>query len=162
MVFYLLKLKHQIIYIEWLCWLLCQKIPWTLNNMFKYAYICSDAWYYCMQPVYRFFTRVNFMDWNKYCPPCTWLHVIMYTFPVDALCTCQYMTNIAIYSRSDASIEIWDTKDHWYQEKVTTWWNLTKWKSSFVTNSGLVLLIVRLLSILFSELPQTDRWRLYR
>ena len=37
---------------------------------------------------------------------------------------------------------------------------LKKWKSSFVTNSGLVLLIVRLSWTLFSEIPQTDCWLL--
>ncbi len=36
-----------------------------------------------------------------------------------------------------------------------------KRESSFVTNSSLVLL-VRLSSTLFSELPQTHCWRLYR
>ncbi len=39
---------------------------------------------------------------------------------------------------------------------------ITKRDSSFVTNSSLVLLIVRLSSTLFSELPQADCWRLYR
>ncbi len=38
---------------------------------------------------------------------------------------------------------------------------ITKREISFVTNSSLVLL-VRLSSTLFSELPQTDCWRLYR
>ncbi len=37
-----------------------------------------------------------------------------------------------------------------------------KRESSIVTNSSFVLLIVRLSSTLFSELPQTDCWRLYR
>ncbi len=35
-------------------------------------------------------------------------------------------------------------------------WTETKRESSFVTNSGLVLLVVRLSCTLFSELPQTD------
>ncbi len=46
--------------------------------------------------------------------------------------------------------------------KVRLYIYIKKRKSSFVTNSSLVLLVVRLLSTLFSELPQTDCWRLYR
>ncbi len=45
---------------------------------------------------------------------------------------------------------------------VSVYYYISKRESSFVTNTCLVLLIVRLQSTLFSELPQTDcNWRLY-